>query len=195
MMLAQHLYEEGLITYMRTDSLNISKEALADTSVWIKENLGDKYTLNKPRVFKTKSKSAQEAHEAIRPTNVTKDPQALKNSVGEQELKLYDLIWKRFVASQLPEAIIENTKVDIAAHAPSEKNNEYIFHSSGIRLLFDGFLKIYTMKLSENILPELKKNDELKVEAIAPLQHFTEPPPRYNEASLIKTLEDLLLHL
>lgn len=179
---AQRLYEEGHITYMRTDSLNLSQESLAGAASWIKENLGEKYALPKPRVFKTKSKTAQEAHEAIRPTDPYHTPEALKKSTDPREAKLYELIWKRFIASQLPDAVVENTKVDIGVGAS-------IFRANGARLIFDGFLKIYQMKFTENILPELFGKDILKVESATPLQHFTEPPPRYNEASLVKALE------
>ncbi|OGF63089.1 DNA topoisomerase I [Candidatus Giovannonibacteria bacterium RIFCSPHIGHO2_01_FULL_45_33] len=182
MVLAQRLYEQGFITYMRTDSLNLSQDSLVNASAWIKENLGEKYLLPAPRTFKTKSKSAQEAHEAIRPTEASRTPESLRASVDPRELKLYELIWRRFLASQLPDASLENTKVDINV-------NDHIFRASGSRLLFDGFIKIYPMKFSENILPELKEGDELKINSITPVQHFTEPPPRYNEASLVKALE------
>ncbi|MDO8522983.1 MAG: type I DNA topoisomerase, partial [bacterium] len=182
MMLAQRLYEQGLITYMRTDSLNLSQDSLVNAASWIKENLGAKYLLPAPRIFKTKSKSAQEAHEAVRPTEASRTPESLKAGIDPRELKLYELIWRRFLASQLPDASLENTKVDIGV-------NDHIFRASGSRLLFDGFIKIYPMKFSENILPELKAGDGLKINSITPIQHFTEPPPRYNEASLVKALE------
>lgn len=182
MMLAQRLYEQGFITYMRTDSLNLSKDAVQAAAVWIDSNLGKKYLLATPRVFKTKSKSAQEAHEAIRPTEAARTPESLKATVDPRELKLYELIWRRFMASQLPDASLENTKVDINVA-------EHIFRASGSRLLFDGFLKLYPMKFAENILPVLKTDDVLKTEAVTPFQHFTEPPPRFNEASLVKALE------
>ena len=187
---AQRLYEEGYITYMRTDSLNLSEESLLGAAGWIKGNLGEKYLLPKPRTFKTKSKSAQEAHEAIRPTDPSRAPEKLKKSTDPRETRLYELIWRRFIASQLPSAILENTKADIGVDG-------HTFRANGARLVFDGFLKIYQMKFSENILPELSARggsasggkENLNVESIAPLQHFTEPPPRYNEASLVKVLE------
>lgn len=192
MMFAQHLYEKGFITYMRTDSLNISEDALASVSSWIKENLGEKYALPQPRKFKTKSKGAQEAHEAIRPTDPFKTPASLKSSLEPAEARLYELIWKRFVATQLPDAVVEATKVDIDIA-------NHTFRASGARLIFDGFMRIYGMKFTENVLPELfssqggsasgGEKDILDVKSITPLQHFTEPPPRYNEASLIKILE------
>ena len=182
MMLAQRLYEQGFITYMRTDSLNLSQDALAAAASWIGTNLGKKYLLPQPRIFKTKSKSAQEAHEAIRPTEASRTPESVKTTLEPREFRLYELIWRRFLASQLPDASLENTKIDVNV-------NDHIFRVSGGRMLFDGFLKIYPMKFAENILPALQKGDELKTEKITPVQHFTEPPPRYNEASLIKALE------
>ncbi|QQG42570.1 MAG: type I DNA topoisomerase [Candidatus Giovannonibacteria bacterium] len=179
---AQRLYEEGYITYMRTDSLNLSQESLSEAAGWIKENLGGKYLLPKPRIFKTKSKSAQEAHEAIRPTDPSRRPEDLKKSTDPREARLYELIWRRFISSQLPSAVLENTKADIDIDG-------HTFRANGTRLVFDGFLKIYQMKFSENILPELREKEGLKTESIAPIQHFTEPPPRFNEASLVKALE------
>ena len=182
MMLAQRLYEQGFITYMRTDSLNLSGDALLSAASWIETNLGKKYLLPQPRIFKTKSKSAQEAHEAIRPTEASRTPESVKTTLEPKEFRLYELIWRRFLASQLPDAILENTKIDVNV-------NDHIFRVSGGRILFDGFLKIYPMKFAENILPALQKDDNLKTKSITPIQHFTEPPPRYNEASLIKALE------
>ncbi len=182
MMFAQRLYEEGHITYMRTDSLNVSRDALYAASEWIKNNLDKKYLLPAPRVFKTKSKTAQEAHEAIRPSDPAKTPDSIKNSLEPRAFKVYDLIWRRFMGSQLPDAILENTKIDIDL-------NNHTFRASGARLVFDGFSKIYGSKFSENILPELKEKENLEVVSITPIQHFTEPPARYNEASLIKALE------
>ena len=182
MMLAQRLYEQGFITYMRTDSLNLSQDALASAAIWIEKNLGKKYLLESPRIYKTKSKSAQEAHEAIRPTEASRTPESLKEKIDPKEFRLYELIWRRFLASQLPDANLENTKIDIDV-------NDHIFRVSGSRMVFDGFLKIYPMKFAENILPEVKHGDQLTTETINPIQHFTEPPPRYNEASLVKALE------
>jgi len=182
MMFAQHLYEKGFITYMRTDSFNLSEDALLAASGWIKENLGEKYVMERPRKFKTKSKGAQEAHEAIRPTDPFKTPASLKSSLEPAEARLYELIWKRFLATQLPDAVMEATKVDIDIA-------NHTFRASGARLIFDGFMRIYGMKFTENVLPELFEKDILDVKSINPLQHFTEPPPRYNEASLVKALE------
>lgn len=182
MMLAQRLYESGYITYMRTDSLNLSNDALTQAQNFILKNLGEKYSLSLPRKFKTKAKGAQEAHEAIRPTDAEQTPESLKNKLETKELKLYNLIWRRFLASQLPEAEIETTKADMSS-------GRYWLRANGARLAFDGFLKIYPLQISENILPELKEDEELKIEKVIPEQHFTEPPPRYNEATLIKILE------
>lgn len=182
MMLAQRLYESGLITYMRTDSLNLSDDALAQAQNFILKNFGEKYLLPAPRKFKTKSKGAQEAHEAIRPTDIKEIPESLKSNLEEKEWRLYNLTWRRFLASQFPEAEIETTKADIVS-------GNYYLRANGARLAFDGFLKIYPVQISENILPELKEGEELKIENVNPEQHFTEPSPRFSEATLIKILE------
>ena len=186
MMFAQHLYEKGFITYMRTDSLNISTDALSGTAHYIEANFGKKYVLAVPRRFKTKSKGAQEAHEAIRPTDPMRTPDSIKGSIEEKEWKLYDLIWRRFIASQFPEAIVEQTRGDVVAKTP---DHEYTLRATGSRLIFDGFLKVYPMKYSENILPKLAAGEVVKIQSVNPVQHFTEPPPRFSEATLIKVLE------
>lgn len=170
MMFAQQLYEQGLITYMRTDSLNLSEESLNQAEKFIKNQFGENYS-QKNR-FKTRSKIAQEAHEAIRPTQVDK----------EVENSLYDLIRRRFLASQMSPLILDSTSVDIEA-----KN--FIFRTNGSVIKFDGFTKVYAMKLEEKVLPELREGEKLKLEKLTPQQHFTEPPPRYNEGSLVKALE------
>jgi len=180
MQVAQQLYETGLITYMRTDSLNLSDLALKMAEDFILKNFGKNYY--EKRVYKTKSKVAQEAHEAIRPTDVEKTPEILSEKLNEQQLKLYELIWRRFLASQMAQAIFDRTEVDILA-----KN--YGFLATGQILKFDGFLKVYPMKFEEEELPELEKGEILEVLKILPLQHFTQPPPRYTEATLIKELE------
>jgi DNA topoisomerase-1 len=188
MFFSQGLYEKGLITYMRTDSLNLSQESLAAAKTWIKNNLGENYAVQAPRVFKTKSRLAQEAHEAIRPTN----PQLMTSDIinlNEGEKKIYDLIWRRFISSQLPQAIFDATHVEIVAKNPLI-TNDYLLITNGNILCFDGFLKIWTQKFQEKELPELKENEILKLKEIKPEQHFTEPPARYNEATLIKTLEE-----
>ncbi len=180
MQIAQQIYEMGYITYHRTDSLNLSELALKMAEDFILKNFGKNYY--QQRVYKTKSKVAQEAHEAIRPTDVEKTPEVLSEKLNEQQLKLYDLIWRRFLASQMTQAIFDKTEVEILA-----KN--YGFLARGQILKFDGFLKVYPMKFEEEELPELEKGEILEVVKILPLQHFTQPPPRYTEATLIKELE------
>ena len=173
MRIAQQLYEGGQITYHRTDSLNISKEALKSTQEFIKNKFGQNYTLASPRIYKTKTKGAQEAHEAIRPTQVNR----------QSTDKLYQLIWQRFIACQMQPAVLDSTAVDI-----SGKN--YLFRANGSIIKFDGFFKVYPTKLKETILPSLKKEEILKLIKLFSEQHFTQPPARYNEASLVKTLEE-----
>jgi len=187
MLLAQQLYETGLITYMRTDSFNLSKESIAAAFEKIKKDFGNDYLATAPRIYKTKSKTAQEAHEAIRPTAPDKNPEMLKEKLMPQQYKLYDLIWRRFIASQMSNAIFEATGVDILAKKPG---NNYTFRAKGNVLRFDGFLKVYSQKLTETSLPALKEKEDLELKELMPAQHFTEPPPRYNEASLIKALEE-----
>jgi DNA topoisomerase-1 len=180
MEIAQQLYEMGYITYMRTDSLNLSELALKMAEDFILKNFGKNYY--QKRIYKTKSKVAQEAHEAIRPTDAEKTPEILAQKLNSQQLKLYDLIWRRFLSSQMTQAIFDRTEVEILA-----KN--YGFLAKGQILKFDGFLKVYPMKFEEEELPELEKGEILEVLKILPLQHFTQPPPRYTEATLIKELE------
>ncbi len=187
MLLAQQLYETGLITYMRTDSLNLSKDSIAAAHEKIKKDFGENYLPVTPRIYKTKSKTAQEAHEAIRPTAPEKTPEMLKGKLAPQQFKLYDLIWKRFIASQMSSAVFEATGIDILAK--NTKNN-WTFRATGNVLKFDGFLRVYPQKLSENSLPPLKEKEDLELRELKSAQHFTEPPPYYNEASLIKALEE-----
>ncbi|MBI2644431.1 MAG: type I DNA topoisomerase [Candidatus Wildermuthbacteria bacterium] len=179
---AQQLYETGLITYHRTDSFNLSKLSLSLAKQFIINTLGQNYWPGFSRQFKTKSRGAQEAHEAIRPAYPDKTPETLKNNINPQQYKLYNLIWQRFIASQMSPAIFDSTNVDIAA-----KN--YTFRSSGQTLRFDGFLKVYPMRFTETELPPLEKDEALELQKIIPTQHFTEPPPRYTEATLVKALE------
>lgn len=183
MMLAQQLYETGLITYMRTDSVNLSKESIETAREKIEKTLGNNYLAEAPRIYKTKSKSAQEAHEAIRPTSAEIEPEQLNKKLTPQQFKLYDLIWRRFIATQMSNAVFEATSIDIAAI-------KYIFRATGNVLKFDGFLKVYQQKTSETELPPLKEDENLELKNLKSEQHFTEPPPRFNEASLIKTLEE-----
>ncbi|MCX6740616.1 MAG: type I DNA topoisomerase [Candidatus Parcubacteria bacterium] len=192
MMLAQQLYEGielgsegsvGLITYMRTDSLNLSTFSLDNIRAYIKNQIGAEYLPAKANIYKTKSKGAQEAHEAIRPTDVNHSPDAIANYLEPKQLKLYKLIWQRTLASQINPAIIDQTKVDIKA-------NDYTFRATGSTIKFDGFLKVYKTSIKENILPELKEGDEPNLIELRKLQHFTQPPARYSEATLIKALEE-----
>ncbi|HTY40124.1 MAG TPA: type I DNA topoisomerase, partial [Candidatus Paceibacterota bacterium] len=185
MFLAQQLYENGHITYMRTDSVNLSQEALDAAATWIKQNLPGDYALEGPRRFKNTSRLAQEAHEAIRPTQAHVTPDQLSASKDEQ--RLYELIWRRFIASQMPPAVLNAVHIDVEAR--TDGANTYILTANGSTMKFDGFLKVWPVKFEEKDLPHLAKDDALKATAITPAQHFTEPPPRYNEASLIKTLE------
>ena len=186
MYLAQQLYEGGHITYMRTDSVNLSQEALRGAFAWIKNNLPAAYQLPAPRAFKNKSRLAQEAHEAVRPTQPENDPASLK--LDKDHARVYELIWRRFIASQLPPALFDATRIEITAtHAT--RNETYLLAANGNTLRFDGFLKILPMKFEEKELPALKENEALTLRSVAAERHETEPPPRYNEASLIKTLE------
>lgn len=193
MYIAQQLYEGmslgkkgavGLITYMRTDSLNLADKFLGETQSFLKGEYGDKYTLESPRRFKAKSKLAQEAHEAIRPTEVTHTPESVNEYLDPRQYKLYDLIWRRAVASQMPGAIMSNVSVDI-----NNESNKYTFRATGSTTKFDGFMKVYN-SAKETLLPELKKDEQLDAKKIEPLQHFTEPPARYSEAGLVKALEE-----
>jgi len=203
MRLAQQLYEgvdvgegtAGLITYMRTDSVNLSTKFLDEATGYIKNNFGDKYTLPKFRFYKTNSKGAQEAHEAIRPTDPTRDPKSLEKYLDPQQFKLYSLIWRRAVATQMADARLNKTSVDIANQLsltlPSEgRGTSYLFRANGQTMLFDGWLKLYPESLKEEILPELKKDEKMDLKELKPEQHFTEPPARFSDATLVKAMEE-----
>jgi len=183
MIASQRLYESGLITYMRTDSVSLSNESLEAAASFIKKNIGQEFAPDAPRKFKTKSKTAQEAHEAIRPTDPWSAPNALKEKLQSDQFKIYDLIWKRFLACQMKEAIFDSTSVDIEA-------GRFTFRASGSVMKFAGWIKIYGTAFSESLLPLLKENEILELENLNNEQHFTEPPPRYSDATLIKTLEE-----
>lgn len=206
MMIAQQLYEgvdlgagfghTGLITYMRTDSVNLSEKALKDATVSIEKLYGREYVLSEPRKYKTKSKGAQEAHEAIRPSEISRTPQSLVDILDHQQLKLYTLIWNRTVATQMAGAQLKRVAADIAAA-------NYTFRATGQTVLFDGFLRLYREDRdepeagkaeeeddSEKLLPFLTKGQSLDCTGIIPEQHFTKAPPRYTEASLVKKLEE-----
>ena len=201
MMVAQKLYEGvnvgkegqvGLITYMRSDSTRISDAALNDIRSFIDGEYGKPYLPEKPNFYKSK-KGAQDAHEAIRPTDANRTPEALKQYLSADEYKLYNLIWQRTVASQMTPAIFDQTTIDITA-------GRFTFRATGSVQKFDGFLKIYQEGRdeqtaedddeAERTLPRVEKGENLKLNQITPNQHFTEPPPRYSEATLVKTLEE-----
>ncbi|WRA79517.1 type I DNA topoisomerase [Helicobacter pylori] len=192
MSIAQKLYEGvatpqgvmGVITYMRTDSLNIAKEALEEARAKILKDYGKDYLPPKAKVYSSKNKNAQEAHEAIRPTSIILEPNALKDYLKPEELKLYTLIYKRFLASQMQDALFESQSVVVAC----EKGE---FKASGRKLLFDGYYKILGNDDKDKLLPNLKENDPIKLEKLESNAHITEPPARYSEASLIKVLESL----
>lgn len=179
MSLAQKLYEEGYITYHRTDSLNLSDTSLHAARKFITETMGAKY--HAARKYKAKG-NAEEAHEAIRPTYANRTPESLKGALDGARLKLYQLIWQRFIASQMASAGIDATSIHIQA-------KRYTFLAHGQMLTFDGFLKVYPVKFQETQLPQVKEQELLELANISENQHFTQPPPRYNEASLIKALE------
>src|SRR6202162_5278455 len=202
MMLAQKLYEgvelgsEGsvaLITYMRTDSVKVSNDALTQVREHIGSSYGEKYLPEKPNFFKSK-KDAQEAHEEIRPTDVSRTPESVKPYLDESMFKLYQMIWQRFVASQMVPAVFDQTTIDVDA-------NDYTFRATGSVQKFDGYLAAYQAVKEEeekddegdaagNRLPPVREGDQLRLETIRPEQHFTEPPPRYTEATLVKELEE-----
>ncbi len=196
MVIAQKLYEGvdikgegrvGLITYMRTDSVRIAHEAENAVRKYIGEIFGKEYLPPQPQRYK-KKKQAQDAHEAIRPTSAFRHPEKIKDSLKPDQLKLYDLIWKRFVACQMKSAVFDQTSVDISA-------NNYKFRATGSVLKFDGFIKVYLESKDEEeekeagTLPQLTEGEILQLIKLSPEQHFTQPPPRYNEASLVKELE------
>jgi DNA topoisomerase I len=204
MMIAQRLYEGvelgeeglvGLITYMRTDSTRVSNEALAEVREMIGKDFGPQYLPEQPNTYKSK-KGAQEAHEAIRPTSALRHPDSIKQYLKEDEFKVYKLIWQRFVASQIMPAVFDQTTVDIDA---KQANDSYWFRVTGSVLKFDGFLKVYEESKEgkdeedeelKHKLPPLEPGQKLTLRELKPEQHFTEPPPRYNEASLVKELEE-----
>jgi len=192
MQVAQQLYETGKITYHRTDSLNLSDLSLFAAKKFITENYGKKYWAGYLRRYKAKGK-VQEAHEAIRPTYPQNAPEKLKiqAKLNEKCSRLYDLIWRRFIACQMSQAVFDSTTVDVEAEVKSQKSKvkSYIFRATGQILKFDGFLKVYPIKFEETELPPLEKDEILKLIKLIPSQHFTQPPPRYTEASLIKALE------
>ncbi len=187
MSIAQRLYENGYITYHRTDSFNLSEEFTTAARDFLVKTYGKQYIPDSPKLFKTKSKVAQEAHEAIRPTNVTTSLSEISTKLGEDHGKLYDLIFRRAVASQMTDAIYALTKIQIETKANS---SDLLFEANGRILKFDGFLKVYSVKEeNEQILPNVEKGEILKYKNSEITEHNSSPPPRYNEASLISSLE------
>jgi len=200
MRIAQQLYEGvdigqgavGLITYMRTDSVTLANEAIHEIRDYIRETWGKEMHPEKPRTFKTKSKNAQEAHEAIRPTSIRNVPKEIAHALSDEQRKLYELVWKRTIASQMTHATINTVSADLAA------GDKGIFRASGSTIAKPGFMSVYLEgeddaprgSGDEKLLPPLKEGEEIELVTIRPEQHFTEPPPRYNEASLVKALEE-----
>jgi DNA topoisomerase I len=192
MSLAQRLYEEGFITYHRTDSYNLSKDFTTAAKGYIEKNFGAKYLPETSRVFQTKSKVAQEAHEAIRPTNLATNEQNVEASLGRDFAKLYNLIYKRALATQMSDAIFLSTKVEASTFAKAtadKQGKKYDFNASGRVMKFDGFLKLWFYEDPEQLIPDLTKDEVLNIVEINISQHSTTPPPRYNEGSLISSLE------
>ncbi|HEY7755657.1 MAG TPA: type I DNA topoisomerase [Actinomycetota bacterium] len=204
MTLAQRLYEGvdlpgegtvGLITYMRTDSVHLAESALHEIAQVVRDGFGERYALEQPRRYKTRSRNAQEAHEAIRPTSVLRAPERLASTLDRDQLRLYTMIWQRTVATQMADARFNQVGVDVEATADGAT---YGLRATGQTLIFDGFIRVYTEgrdegpdEDAESRLPELTPDEALRMLEVLPEQHFTQPPPRYSEASLVKTLEEL----
>jgi len=185
MMVAQKLYEMGYITYMRTDSINLAEKFRNEAGEYLKSRLGDKYLVSGGRVFKSKNKNAQEAHEAVRPTSAAVLAEDISTKLDKNQFKLYQLIWQRSIASQMAPAILDTIAVDIL----TGDNNQYLFRANGQAIKFNGYLEIYPEKVSENELPLLNKDELLKLEKLEKNQHFTQAPARYSDATLVKELE------
>ena len=202
---AQKLYEGasiggetvGLITYMRTDGTTLSEDAVKQCRDQIMSDFGKKYLPDAPRLFKSKAKNAQEAHEAIRPTDLSRTPKDVAPYLDDEQNKLYELIWKRTMASQMEQAVLDRLTADI-----SDGTDDVVMRAVGSTMAFDGFMKLYREEAEEGqdvneeddnndrLLPPMKEQDSLKINGITPDQHFTQPPPRFSEASLVKTLEE-----
>jgi len=205
---AQQLYEGidlgdgpvGLITYMRTDSLNVAEQAQTEARELIAERYGKRFMPDKPPIYKTKSKGAQEAHEAIRPTSVFRTPESLRPYLDRNQYRLYRLIWRRFVASQMTKAIYDTIAVEILAGLPDSADRPYLFRASGSSLRFKGFMIVYEeardeedqeeLESTREEIPPLSVDELLDLVELLPSQHFTQPPPRYSEATLVRALEE-----
>ncbi|MBI4202427.1 MAG: type I DNA topoisomerase [Chloroflexi bacterium] len=207
MQIAQQLYEGlplgpdesvGLITYMRTDSTTVSPVALQETLAFIRRKYGAAYAPRSPRIYTRKAKNAQEAHEAVRPTSVAREPETIRRHLNGDQFRLYDLIWKRMVASQMTDAVSDSTRVEIHAQGPNSRGNAYLFRASGSVLKFPGFRTLYLEDRDDTsedddqqkALPTLEKEDGQDCLGLTPEQHFTQPPPRYNDATLVRALEE-----
>lgn len=210
MQLAQQLYEgvdlgaegtQGLITYMRTDSVNISTQVQHETRDVISDMFGPEYVPEKLPFYKTRAKGAQEAHEAIRPTNPARTPQSVKSALNPSQFRLYNLIWQRYMASQMAAALLDNTRVDIAAGQLAEIDADkapFVFRATGSIITFQGWMAVYqtgrdegdTDELDKGALPEVAQGEDLNLLKLLPEQHFTQPPPRFTEATLVKALEE-----
>jgi len=193
MMIAQRLYEGvelgakgqvGLITYMRTDSVNLSEKFVSDAASYITSAFGKEYGMATPRKYKTKSKGAQEAHEAIRPSDASRTPDDVAPFLDPSDLKLYKLIWQRAVATQMADAKLQGTAADLTC-------GRALFRSTGQRVMFDGYLKLFPDQDKEKFLPKLSEGDDVTAKTIEGTQHFTEPPPRFSDATLVKSMEEL----
>ena len=207
MAIAQQLYEgvslgdqgsEGLITYMRTDSTNVAQSALQETGAYIKQKYGPQYAPKSPRVFTKKARGAQEAHEAIRPTSIDREPDSVKKHLNREQLQLYGLIWRRMVASQMADALLDSTTVDVVADGV-KSGTRHELRATGSILKFPGFRRVYMEDRDDSAasdsdetapLPDLADGESVDCLSLAPEQHFTEPPPRYTEATIIKELEE-----
>ncbi len=205
MAVAQQLYEGlnigaegsvGLITYMRTDSVNVAESAVREAREFIGERYGKEFIPDKPRAYRTRSKNAQEAHEAIRPTSTRRDPRSMATYLNPEQLRLYTLIWERMVASQMSDAVLEATTVQIDARCQAPSDSQFRFRATGSVLRFAGFRAVYMEGRDdagdneENALPQLSAGDALTNEKLAANQHFTQPPPRYTEATLVRAMEE-----
>ncbi len=204
MRVAQDLYEGlpiagegevGLITYMRTDSTTVAPQAVHEARAYIESRFGQEYLPPRPRVYTTRTKGAQEAHEAIRPTSLAREPRQMASALSRDQLRLYELIWMRMVASQMADALLDSTSVDIQA-TPARGKVVYVFRATGSRLKFPGFRALYLEGRDDDdrqdgsSLPDLAPGNPLACLSLDPGQHFTQPPPRYTEATLVKTLEE-----
>ena len=201
MQIAQQLYEgveigdgeaTGLITYMRTDSVAVSASARAEAAAHIEEFYGAPYCPEQPTAHRSRARIAQEAHEAVRPTSIARQPQAVKAHLSRDQNRLYDLVWRRFVASQMTPAVFDTTSLDIGAGRPevSPAQRSHVFRSTGSVVKFDGFTVVYGGVEEDRLLPALDANDPLVLRELLPSQHFTQPPPRFSEARLVRALEE-----